>query len=74
MAMAETNDTGATQGSVVPPAVKRAYVVPSLSRFGTLAELTRSNGTKNGNDSGGPGNGCGQGSNFLFSCAQSEGT
>jgi hypothetical protein len=71
MAMAEMNGTGAAQGSVVR---KRTYVVPSLSRFGTLTDLTRSNGTKNGNDSGGPGNGCGVGSNFLFSCASSEGT
>lgn len=74
MAIADKMGTAAAQGSDVASVRKRTYVVPSLSRFGTLVDLTRSNGTKNGNDSGGPGNGCGQGSNFLFSCAQSEGT
>jgi len=46
---------------------RRKYLMPRLSRYGTLADLTKSNGNKNGNDSGGVGEGCGQGGNFLFS-------
>jgi hypothetical protein len=56
------------------PSIRRKYVAPSLSRYGTLADLTRNNGSKNGNDSGGPGQGCGVGFNFLHSCTSSQGT
>ena len=45
----------------------RSYVVPSLSRYGTLADLTRKSGTKDQND--GSGGGCGLGNNFTTSCA-----
>jgi len=54
---------------------RRRYIVPSLSRYGTLTDLTLMNGMKHGDDShGGVGNGCGQGANFLFSCAAAQGT
>jgi hypothetical protein len=44
---------------------RRMYVVPSLSRYGTLADLTRKTGTKNLND--GSGGGCGN-MNHAQSC------
>jgi hypothetical protein len=72
MPVTVVNNTGEGQDSDVASARHRKYVVPLLSRYGTLADLTRQNGTKNGND--GQGNGCGVGSNFLFSCANSGGT
>src|SRR5437868_3752148 len=66
---AELNNAEEVRGSDVAAALssnRHKYIVPSLSRYGTLADLTRANGTKNGNDSAGPGNGCGVGFNFLF--------
>jgi hypothetical protein len=74
MLVAELNSSGASRSSDVAAARRRKYVAPSLSRYGTLADLTRSNGFKDGNDSQGPGKGCGGGNNFLFSCIKSEGT
>jgi hypothetical protein len=74
---AELNHGGEGRGSDVAaslPSIRHKYVVPSLSRYGTLADLTRNNGSKNGNDSAGPGQGCGVGFNFLFSCTSSQGT
>jgi hypothetical protein len=59
MPIAEMNDA---------PARRRKYVVPSLARYGTLADLTRANGTKNLNDSPGVGVGCGVGNQFQTSC------
>jgi hypothetical protein len=44
---------------------RRKYVVPSLSRYGTLADLTGHSGSKNLND--GSGGGCGM-NNFETSC------
>jgi hypothetical protein len=43
----------------------RTYVVPALSRYGTLTDLTRKTGVKNLND--GSGGGCGN-MNHLASC------
>ena len=43
----------------------RNYIAPCLSRYGTLADLTKNVGTKNGNDGSGPG--CGN-MNHAHSC------
>jgi hypothetical protein len=45
----------------------RKYVVPSISRYGTLADLTKANGSKNHNDGNVNAPGCGK-NNFMLSC------
>jgi hypothetical protein len=67
----EVNDSAEGREPDVAAVRRRKYVVPSLSRYGTLADLTMKNGHKHGND--GSGTGCGQGANFVFSCAASQG-
>jgi hypothetical protein len=71
MPIPEAENCGGQRSDVASVSSRRKYVAPSLSRFGTLGDLTRTGGSKNGND--GQGTGCGQGGHFLFSCVQSEG-
>ena len=66
MAVTKDNSSGVDSSSDLASAGLRKYVVPALSRYGTLMELTMKNGTKNNND--GSGQGCGQGNNFDTSC------
>jgi hypothetical protein len=66
MAVIKDNSSGVDSSSDLASAGLRKYVVPTLSRYGTLMELTMKNGTKNNND--GSGQGCGQGNNFDTSC------
>ena len=66
MTIAKSGSSGANTSSNEALAGLRHYVVPSLTRYGTLADLTMANGTKNFND--GSGGGCGQGNNFQTSC------
>ncbi len=70
--MPVTEVKNSAKGRKPDVAGRRKYVVPSLSRYGTLADLTMKNGHKHGND--GSGTGCGQGANFVFSCAAAQGT
>jgi hypothetical protein len=60
MSMEEANN------SIERPTQRRRYVAPSLSRYGTLADVTRAQGDKHLND--GQGGGCGLGNNFFLSC------
>ena len=46
---------------------RRKYVVPSISRYGTLTDLTKNNGNKNHNDGQPNAPGCGK-NNFMLSC------
>ena len=64
MKVAEVENMGEGRSSDT----RRKYVMPIVSRYGTLADLTKANGTKNLNDSsGGQGGGCGS-NNFQTSC------
>ncbi len=66
MSVAEGNTSGEDLSlDVAATSARRRYVVPSVSRYGTLADLTRASGSKNHND--GSGGGCGH-NNFLTSC------
>jgi len=65
MPVADMNAARETPGSDSALDRRRRYVVPSLSRYGTLADLTRKTGTKNLND--GSGGGCGN-MNHAQSC------
>jgi hypothetical protein len=65
MTNSEVKDFSERQSSEATSS-RRKYVVPTLSRYGTLGDLTARNGTKYGND--GSGSGCGQGNNHKFSC------
>jgi hypothetical protein len=65
MAVTELDNSGERRNRNVAPR-QRKYVVPSLSRYGTLADLTRNNGSKNLNDGSAP-PGCGM-NNFATSC------
>ena len=70
MTIAKSDSSGASSSSNVASAGRRNYAVPSLTRYGTLTDLTMANGTKNFND--GSGTGCGQGNNFQTSCLSSD--
>jgi hypothetical protein len=66
MRVAEANPSGEGRDpDVAMTSGRRKYVAPSLTQYGTLADLTRASGQKNHND--GSGGGCGH-NNFLQSC------
>ena len=58
-------NTSGEAPSDVGLARQRKYVIPSLSRYGTLADVTKNTGNKNMNDGQGPG--CGN-QNHGTSC------
>ena len=65
MPVLDVDPSGEAPGSDTALVRRRRYVVPSLSQYGTLADLTRHTGTKNSNDGSGPG--CGN-MNHATSC------
>jgi hypothetical protein len=66
MPAADMTSDSETLGSGSALDRRRRYVVPSLWRYGTLADLTKNmGGSKNGND--GQGGGCGN-NMFMTSC------
>lgn len=67
MPISDVNNSGEIRNSDVASAPHREYVVPTLTRFGTLADLTRASGTKNLNDGQGTPPGCGA-NQFATSC------
>jgi hypothetical protein len=65
MPVVDANTSGEAPSSDISLVRQHRYVAPSLSRYGTLADLTRHTGTTNANDGGGTG--CGN-KNHGTSC------
>jgi hypothetical protein len=65
MPVVDVRTFGETPSADIVSARRGKYVVPTLSRYGTLTDLTRHQGNKNGNDGNGPG--CGN-MNHAHSC------